>query len=650
MSFIKFKRSKILVLMVVLTMVLSCSAVMADSEGIPAGESGVTIVEETVQEGVADDSNANEENYTEVSSNQDGTDKDTSKGEAFDNENINLEENSTDEGNTEEGSIVENDTYSDNDEESAPKDSLNEDEKEAETEPMDGSPSSAGNLEASGAQGGSSDPVNEEGKLESENPADKDTEHHGNEFSIAPPQPLLAPMAAETEVDDDNDYLDFTLIRIRSVDGSWQEIYNDMPLLAGQEYEIEYKAANTFEQMIPLTFVNISKIKLTVEQNGEQIVSQSISDLRSPEKKNTPPERIGTYTFVAQEGQHTLVNKVDGRRKVAFWLDQSAQVSFTYQAAVLSSAQGLRVELHSVHVGASSLHFERNTDDGGLAEPVVWHFVLNKVNNNNYLNLKVKFAGNQDFIDVPADTKHKTNPVQHFFVGTASHDILEGAYVEGAIAKNQNEPQLNLSHVRIVDILDPADPEDPSDPGEPGETEDPDNPNNPEDPEDPGDGDPEEPGDPVNPEDPGDPEKPNDPGNPENPDDPQNPNDPEDPGDSDSEDTDESDGSNDPDGSNSSGGGSTGGGSSGSSGGSNENTVTIEPEPTAVLPEPEQEVQILPELVAIEPEQEIEVQPEAAASGPELPRTGGSALAFIFSSLAAGSGILLMTRSRKDYK
>ncbi|NLO68980.1 MAG: LPXTG cell wall anchor domain-containing protein [Bacteroidales bacterium] len=76
----------------------------------------------------------------------------------------------------------------------------------------------------------------------------------------------------------------------------------------------------------------------------------------------------------------------------------------------------------------------------------------------------------------------------------------------------------------------------------------------------------------------------------------------------------------------------------------------IEPEPTAVSPGPEQELQILPEPVAVEPEQEIEVQPEASAAGPELPRTGGSALALIIGSLAAGSGLLLMTRSRKEDK
>lgn len=94
-------------------------------------------------------------------------------------------------------------------------------------------------------------------------------------------------------------------------------------------------------------------------------------------------------------------------------------------------------------------------------------------------------------------------------------------------------------------------------------------------------------------------------------------------------------------------GGSGGSGGGGSSGGS-DNTVTVEPEPTAAAPEPEQELQIMPEPVAVEPEQEIEVQPEATAAGPELPRTGGSALALILGSLAAGSGILLVTRSRKE--
>ena len=447
----------------------------------------------------------------------------------------------------------------------------------------------------------------------------------------------------------------------------------------------------------------------------------------------------------------------------------------------------LTVYLHSPHVNASSKNFETDPDDDGLTEPVVWHFVLNQIDNNGYLTLRVKFESMPTYIDVPASTNHKTNPVQHFYIGTANHDTLEDAYVEGVIAKNQNEPKLVLSHVRIngnpggneeepllgsVEVIktisttgepqagvyftltpkqDEVQPvalmsaagttiatneegialfeglepgnyilteevpagymtdlppegqvvtvtagetstvyventplgsvkvtklisttEEPQagikfelrriieearslinaltaftnelgialfenlEPGEyklyedvpkeystslndenrtitvlPGETTEVFVFNTPIE-EEPGSGGPGggEPG-----ENPG--ENPENPG--ENPGQSEEPNNP--------------------------GGSGDGGSSEGS-----DNTVIVEPEPTAVAPDREQELQVLPEPVAVEPEQEIEVQPEATATGPELPRTGGSALALIFGSLAAGSGILLVSRSRKEEK
>lgn len=41
----------------------------------------------------------------------------------------------------------------------------------------------------------------------------------------------------------------------------------------------------------------------------------------------------------------------------------------------------MTVPLHSSHVGASSLTFNNEADDGGLSDFVVWHFILNGLDN-----------------------------------------------------------------------------------------------------------------------------------------------------------------------------------------------------------------------------------------------------------------------------
>lgn len=846
MSFLRLKRSKILALVIVFSMLFSCGIALGDN----AGENGNGNATGEVHSGdngsietPSDNSAPADENGTLGSGHELGTPGDS--GEA-DGDGVNQGEEVTEEG---EGQL-------DSDE--------------------GGSDQSEGTLDS-----GEGTPADGDGN----NPS-------GVELTINEPQLLMAPMVVESEADDNNDYLDLTLTRIRPVDGDWQDINNGMSLISGQEYEVEYKATNTYDPW-PLTYVKITKIKLTVNHSGNNIVSQNIKDLRSPEEKNTPRERIGTYTFVAQEGNHTLVNEVDGQRKVAFWLEQSAQVSFSY-IAVNTTPECQKVYLKDVHKLADSFtgKFKDGEpidtgDNGGLnGYAVVWHFVLNQITKdlNEPLTINASFTNTGEKSAVASQVNKQ---MQHFYVGTGSHDVLKDAYiclpagvsandeinlshiwvnpsqnstggieivktigstdgdpqegiafsltrmsdenvsrmadieseggtgntattnengialfpdlepgrymleedvpegfttslnegnniievaagqtatvtvvntpnippgsvrviktisttnepqagVEFALTRSTEAPQVriapwsqtvstdahgialfenlapgnynlaenvppgymtNLSQDYVVTVIEGETSEvyventplgsvkvtktistgDPQkgvnfylrrvieearalivsltdigpvltdddgiawfenlEPGEynlyeevpdgyetslndenrlvtvtAGETAEANVVNTPVDSEGPGGGDTEEPGDP----DDGDTEEPGDPGD-----------------------------------SGSSGGGSTGGGSSGGSGGSSDNTVTIEPEPTEVLPEPEQELQILPEPVAVEPEQEIEVQPEATAAGPELPRTGGGGLALIIGSLVAGSGLLLMTRSRKEDK
>ncbi|MDP2181319.1 MAG: hypothetical protein Q8K99_01950, partial [Actinomycetota bacterium] len=99
------------------------------------------------------------------------------------------------------------------------------------------------------------------------------------------------------------------------------------------------------------------------------------------------------------------------------------------------------VDLKTAHVGADSLTFNRESDVGGLPDPVVWHFVLNGLDKDAPpAQLKATFA-NAGTITVMARDGGGT---QHFYVGTPGHDTLTGAK---ATVCSKETGQLVLSHV-----------------------------------------------------------------------------------------------------------------------------------------------------------------------------------------------------------
>ncbi len=182
-------------------------------------------------------------------------------------------------------------------------------------------------------------------------------------------------------------------------------------------------------------------------------------------------------------------------------------------ALALPSWALLNVPLHGAHVGASSLTFNWGSNNGGLSDPVVWHFVLNGMDRGTapaQLTVTFQNAGTRTV------TAANSGQTQHFFVGTPGHDVLTGGFAVTASSRVNN---LVLSHVWYDRSGNPGD--DPDDPVDPGD--------DPDDPADPGD-DPDDPVDPGDGEDPGDdPDDPVDPG--DDPDDPADPGDGEDPGD-----------------------------------------------------------------------------------------------------------------------
>jgi len=134
------------------------------------------------------------------------------------------------------------------------------------------------------------------------------------------------------------------------------------------------------------------------------------------------------------------------------------------------------VSLHGPHVGASSETFNNESDDGGLSDPVVWHFVLNQLDSETpvgEITVTFQSGGTRTALGRPVGN----GQLQHFYVGTPGHDVL----LEAFVVVGSSGGKLLLSHVSF-DELPPVDPEDP-----PVDPEDP-----PVDPEDP----------PVDPEDP----------------------------------------------------------------------------------------------------------------------------------------------------
>ncbi|MDZ4180724.1 MAG: hypothetical protein U1E29_16090 [Coriobacteriia bacterium] len=179
-------------------------------------------------------------------------------------------------------------------------------------------------------------------------------------------------------------------------------------------------------------------------------------------------------------------------------------VAAVFLVAMVSQSFGATtVSLHTPHVGASSMTFSNQSDNGGLSSPVVWHFVLNQLDRGTAAGqLTATFASGGTKTATGRPTGN--GQLQHFYVGTSGHDTLLSA--SALVASSGGK--LVLSHVsyRVVPENPPVDPEDP-----PVDPEDP-----PVDPEDPP-VDPEDP--PVDPEDPPvDPEDP--PVDPDDPDDP----------------------------------------------------------------------------------------------------------------------------------
>jgi hypothetical protein len=71
----------------------------------------------------------------------------------------------------------------------------------------------------------------------------------------------------------------------------------------------------------------------------------------------------------------TTFNAVSRLRKLAL-LGLVASVLMMMSVPAFALTQ---VNLHGPHVGADSSMFNTESDDGGLTDPVVWHFVLNQV-------------------------------------------------------------------------------------------------------------------------------------------------------------------------------------------------------------------------------------------------------------------------------
>ncbi|MDI6692126.1 MAG: hypothetical protein QMD76_02280 [Anaerosomatales bacterium] len=174
----------------------------------------------------------------------------------------------------------------------------------------------------------------------------------------------------------------------------------------------------------------------------------------------------------------------------------------------------LTVPLHGAHVGASSQTFSWESGNGGLSDPVVWHFVLNGMDRSTpeaQLTVTFQNAGTKTV------TARNDGQTQHFYVGTPGHDVLTAGFAVAATSKVNN---LVLSHVWYDRDRDPGeDPEEPEDPGDGEEPGDPGDGDTGEEPGDPGDGDePTDPGDGDTGEEPGEPgdgdtgEEPTDPG------------------------------------------------------------------------------------------------------------------------------------------
>ena len=86
------------------------------------------------------------------------------------------------------------------------------------------------------------------------------------------------------------------------------------------------------------------------------------------------------------------------------------------------------IPLHASHVGADSSTLNPEDDDGRLTDPVVWHFVLNQLDEGataGTLYVRFQTAG----MKTATGNSVGTGSTQHFYVGTPAHDVIVSAYV-----------------------------------------------------------------------------------------------------------------------------------------------------------------------------------------------------------------------------
>ena len=142
---------------------------------------------------------------------------------------------------------------------------------------------------------------------------------------------------------------------------------------------------------------------------------------------------------------------------MAMILSMSVTSIFAVQAAeemLAVSSEETVIMLHSPHQGTYSEDFNNKPDEnGGLEDPVVWHFVLNQLNHGQEaLMIEAEFE-DAGIISVEGRTVGNGS-VQHFFIGTSTHDTLIDAFV---VIPGESGGRLVLSHVAFGDVVDDDD-------------------------------------------------------------------------------------------------------------------------------------------------------------------------------------------------
>ena len=137
---------------------------------------------------------------------------------------------------------------------------------------------------------------------------------------------------------------------------------------------------------------------------------------------------------------------------MAMILSMSVTSIFAVQAAeemLAVSSEETVIMLHSPHQGTYSEDFNNKPDEnGGLEDPVVWHFVLNQLNpGQEPLMIEAEF---ENAGTITAEGRSVGNgSLQHFFIGTEAHDTLIDAFV---IIQGESGGRLVLSHVAFGDV------------------------------------------------------------------------------------------------------------------------------------------------------------------------------------------------------